>query len=89
MTKQKWLQFGWEVLIHPPYSPNIAASDAHLFWTLQHSLNGKKKNAFPQSVKFSRSVVSDSLRPHGLQHARPPCPSPTPGVYPNLCPLCW
>ena len=39
------------------------------------------------SVQFSRSIVSDSLRPHGLQHARPPCPSPTPRVYPNLCPL--
>ena len=38
------------------------------------------------SVQFSRSVVSDSLRPHGLQHARPPCPSPTPRVYPNSCP---
>jgi len=38
-------------------------------------------------VHFSRSVVSDSLRPHGLQHARPPCPSPTHGVYPNSCPL--
>ena len=35
---------------------------------------------------FSCSVVSDSLWPHGLQHARPPCPSPTPGVYPNSCP---
>ena len=35
------------------------------------------------SVHFSRSVVSDSLRPHESQHARPPCPSPTPGVYPN------
>ena len=33
------------------------------------------------SVKFSRSVVSDSLRPHESQHARPPCPSPTPGVH--------
>ena len=32
--------------------------------------------------------MSDSLQPHGLQHARPPCPSPTPGVYPNSCPLC-
>ena len=32
------------------------------------------------------SVVSDSLRPHGLKHARPPCPSPTPGVYSNSCP---
>ena len=35
------------------------------------------------SVQFSHSVVSDSLQPHGLQHARPPCSSPTPGVYPN------
>ena len=38
-------------------------------------------------VQFSRSVVSDSLWPHGLQHARSPCPSPTPTVYPNSCPL--
>ena len=39
------------------------------------------------SVQFSRSVMSDSLRPHELQHARLPCPSPTPGVYTNSCPL--
>ena len=38
------------------------------------------------SVQFSCSVVSDSLRPHELQHARPPCLSPTPRVYPNSCP---
>ena len=38
------------------------------------------------SVQFSRSVVSDSLRPHESQHARPPCPSPTPGVHSNSCP---
>ena len=38
------------------------------------------------SVQFSCSVVSDSLRPHGLQHTRPPCLSPTPGVYSNSCP---
>ena len=41
------------------------------------------------SVQFSRSVVSDSLRPHGLQHAKPPCPSSTPRVYSNLRPLSW
>ena len=41
------------------------------------------------SVQVSRSVVSGSLRPHGLQHARPPRPSPTPGVYPNSCPSSW
>ena len=39
------------------------------------------------SVQSSRSVVSDSLRPHGPQHARPPCPSPTARVYSNSCPL--
>ena len=39
------------------------------------------------SNQFSHSVVSDSLWPHELQHARPPCPSPTPGVHPNPCPL--
>ena len=39
------------------------------------------------SVQFSRSVVSNSLRPHESQHARPPCPSPTPRVYSNSCPL--
>ena len=39
------------------------------------------------SVQFSRSVMSDSLRPHESQHARPPCPSLTPRVYSNSCPL--
>ena len=46
-----------------------------------------KRNLRVVSVQFSRSVVSDSLQPHGLQHARPPCPSPAPRVYPNSCPL--
>ena len=45
------------------------------------------RKAIFSSVQFSRSVVSNSLWPHGLQHARPPCPSPTPGIYPNSCPL--
>ena len=39
------------------------------------------------SVQFSRSVVSDSLQPHESQHARPPCPPPTPGVHPDSRPL--
>ena len=38
------------------------------------------------SVQFSPSVMSHSLRPHESQHARPPCPSPTPGLYSNSCP---
>ena len=40
-----------------------------------------------QTVQFSHSVVSDSLQPHESQLARPPCPSPTPGVHSNSCPL--
>ena len=39
--------------------------------------------------QFSRSVVSSSFRPHESQHARPPCPSPTPGVHSNSCPTSW
>ena len=42
---------------------------------------------FSHSVQFSHSVISDSLWPHGPQHTRPPCPSSTPGVYPNSFPL--
>ena len=46
------------------------------------------RDHFSASVQFSRSVVSDSLWPHELQHARPPCPSPTQThVHPNPCPL--
>ena len=41
------------------------------------------------SVQFSCSVVSDTLQPHEPQHARPHCPSPTPGVHPNPCPMSW
>ena len=43
-------------------------------------------NPNPTSVQFSCSVMSDSLQPHGLQHTRLPCPSPTPETCPNSCP---
>ena len=55
----------------------------HILYQLSHQ-------GSPQivcSVQFSCSVMSNSLRPHEPQHARPPCPSPTPGVYPDSCPL--
>ena len=45
-----------------------------------------RQNNIQDSVQFSCSVVSDSLPPYELQHARPPCPSPTPRVHPNSCP---
>ena len=44
---------------------------------------------YNQLVQFSRSVMFHSLRPQGLQRAGPPCPSPTPRVYSNSCPLSW
>ena len=45
MTRQKLLQLGWGVLIHPPYSPDIAPLDSHLFQSLQNSFNGKNFNS--------------------------------------------
>ena len=45
--------------------------------------------AYFTSVQLSPSIVSDSLWPHEPQHVRPPCPSPTPRVYSNSCPLSW
>ena len=57
-------------------------SKNHEFWnSLPHGRGSW------DSVQFRRSVVSDSLRPRESQHTRPPCPSPTPGVYSNSCPL--
>ena len=53
----------------------------------QESSRKTSTSALSSSVQFSRSVVSDSLWRHELQHAMPPCPSPTPGVHPNPCPL--
>ena len=68
-----------------PTSPALAGG----FFTAE--LLGKLRLLLLSSVQFSCSVVSDSLRPHGLQHARFPCPSSniikTPGACSNLCPL--
>ena len=55
---------------------------------LTNDKNSSQVNIF-SSVQFSCSVVSDSLWPHEPWHAKPPCPSPTPGVHPNPCPLSW
>jgi len=49
--------------------------------------NTSEQQSQAHSVQFSHSVVSDSSRPHGLQHTRPLCPSPTPRVYSNSSPL--
>ena len=57
--------------------------------TVLEVLQKAKNRVAISSVQFSHTVVSDTLQPHGLQHARPPYPSPTPGVYPNSCPSSW
>ena len=54
---------------------------------LLHEMNVISKEFQFSSVQLNHSVMSDSLQPHGLQHARSPCPTPTPGVYSNSCPL--
>ena len=46
----------------------------------------RKHNGIFRSDQISHSVMSDSLQPHESKHARPPCPSPTPGIHPNSCP---
>ena len=71
-------------------------SEHHCFFILENlkAFNYKLRTYFDSwstfhnlvSVQFSRSFMSDSLRPHELQHVRPPCPSPTPRVHPNSCP---
>ena len=78
-------------VIQPEGHENLRHSQSSSFsWHFRCGTNGP---LFPcrwglarASVQFSRSVMSDSLRPHELQHARPSCPSPTPGVHPNSCP---
>ena len=63
----------------------MAFLNPHAIFSLSIFLN---KHFFISSLLlFSYSAVSDSLRSHGLQHARPPCPSPTPRAYSNSCPL--
>ena len=57
-----------------------------IFWMEKYIFNLEALHMWTNSVKFSHSVVSDSLRAHEPQHTRPPCPSPTPGVYSHPCP---
>ena len=55
---------------------------------IQWTVNKSNKLKFTDlSIQLSCSIMSDSLRPHELQHIRPPCPSPTPGLHPNPCPF--
>ena len=92
----------WRVLIflglYPLTAKNVSSQgentplSSHLqsthFKTTAQGCNDPGWESF-SSVQFSRSVMFDSLWPYELQHARPPCPSPTPRVHRNLCPSSW
>ena len=71
-------------LVITPFSPH-----KNLLWGIKSQMNILLIMSRFSSVQFSRSVVSDSLRPHGLQHTRLPCLSPTLGACSNSCPSNW
>ena len=73
--------WNWEFFV-------ISAGSVHVKWVNVGNLHNLTER-LSYTVQFSRSLMSDSLQPHGPQHTRPPCPSPTPGFYPNSCPLGW
>ena len=60
-----------------------------LEWVVMPSSSGSSMLLYSSVSSVQSLGVSDSLRPHGLQHARPPCPSPTPGVYSDSSPSSW
>ena len=87
--------FDWEAAlgdtgVSPPSRSGALFSFHHVLccpdsWKLESTGKCTRHHQF-SSAQFSHSVMSDSLWPHELQHARPPCPSPTPGVHSNSCP---
>ena len=80
---ESWLTF-WER--HKRRKGFLRELSSVLIFNTQAIKGVLRKNIKNHSVQFSRSVLSDSLQPHESQHTRPPCPSPTPGVYSDSCP---
>ena len=84
----------WSLQIHGPsvqVVPHLRLQPRqnegyHKYLLLMNASTGNTASPHLSSVQFSCSVMSDSLRPHELQHARPPCPSPSPGVHSDSCP---
>ena len=60
MTRQKLLQLGWELLIRPLYSQDIAPLDFHLFWSLQNSLNGRNFNSLEDSERYLEQLLAQT-----------------------------
>ena len=80
-----WKNVWWKVFLVQFTSPLVLWFRGNL--SFQFLMYPSVEFLCISSVQFSLSVVFDSLRPHGLQHTRPLCPSPTSRVYPNSCPL--
>ena len=74
--------------LHQWCCPADSSSDVLFPFSIFPSIRDFSNNKIFRSIQFSCSVLSNCLWPHELQHARPPCPSPTPGVYSNSCPSC-
>ena len=93
-SADKWMRKLWYIYTMEYYSAikNNTFESVLMRWMkmesiIQSEVSQKGKHQYSiSSVQFSRSVMSDSLRPHESQHARPPCPSPTPGVHSDSCP---
>jgi len=86
----KWVTIPFSRGSSQPGDQTWVSSIAGRYFTIQATRQAPREPGVGWGfslVQFSHSVMSDSLQPHGPQHTRPPCPSPTPGVYPNSCPL--
>ena len=81
------LENSMDCIVHGVAKRRTWLSDFHFHFKEVYFVTLYIVHFYTCSVQFSRSVVSNSLRPHELQHARPPCPSPTPGVHSNSYPL--
>ena len=78
------------VYCHPAYLTYKQITSWEMLHWMKHKLESRLLGDISiNSVQVSHSVVSDTLWPHEPQHTSPPCPSPTPGVYPNQCPSSW
>ena len=84
--KQRLMIFAWDTGVKSRYLIAFWLGLGENIITFIPHIYNKKSVIQNSSVQFSHSVVSDSLQPHESQHARPPCPSPTPGVHSNSCP---
>ena len=75
-----WCRFNWKLIKH------LEICNKYICKVISYTQILMVSSHCISSVHFSRSVMSNSLWPHESQHARPPCPSPTPGVHPDSSP---